>query len=240
MAETLLSVKNVRAGYGDAVVLNDISFDLADKGSLAVLGRNGVGKSTLLLTIMGFTRMTRGSIHWRGEDITRVAPYRRARAGIGWVAQEREIFPSLTVAENLTVTARPGHWTIERIYELLPRLKERRANKGNQLSGGEQQMLAVGRALMLNPRVLLLDEPTEGLAPIIVEQLLASIRRIIRDEGMATIIVEQHARKILKVTDRAVILDRGEIVHHAASAALLADPTPLESHLGVIAKGAAA
>jgi branched-chain amino acid transport system ATP-binding protein len=183
MADTLLSLKGVRAGYGDAVVLNDISFDLADKGSLAVLGRNGVGKSTLLLTIMGFTRMTRGTIHWRGSDITRVAPYKRARAGIGWVAQEREIFPSLTVAENLTVTARPGHWTIERIYDLLPRLNERRGNKGNQLSGGEQQMLALARALMTNPSLLLLDEPFEGLAPIIVEELAAAIRKMRNGAG---------------------------------------------------------
>jgi len=236
----ILTIEKLRAGHGEAVVIPALDLRLAEGEALAVLGRNGVGKTTLLDSIIGVTRRFGGRVVLAGRDISALSPEARAQAGIGWVPQERNIFRSLTVEENLTATARPGKWNLARIYEMFPRLQERRANMGNQLSGGEQQMLAVGRALMLNPRVLLLDEPTEGLAPIIVEQLLASIRRIIRDEGMATIIVEQHARKILKVTDRAVILDRGEIVHHAASAALLADPTPLESHLGVIAKGAAA
>jgi len=236
----ILTIEKLRAGHGEAVVIPALDLRLAEGEALAVLGRNGVGKTTLLDSIIGVTRRFGGRVVLAGRDISALSPEARAQAGIGWVPQERNIFRSLTVEENLTATARPGKWDLARIYEMFPRLQERRANMGNQLSGGEQQMLAVGRALMLNPRVLLLDEPTEGLAPIIVEQLLASIRRIIRDEGMATIIVEQHARKILKVTDRAVILDRGEIVHHAASAALLADPTPLESHLGVIAKGAAA
>ena len=233
MTGTLLSLKGIRAGYGDAVVLNDISFDLADKSSLAVLGRNGVGKSTLLLTIMGFTRMTRGSIHWRGEDVTKAAPYKRARGGIGWVAQEREIFPSLTVEENLTVTERPGHWTLERIYDLLPRMKERRGNKGNQLSGGEQQMLALGRALMTNPSLLLLDEPFEGLAPIIVEELAAAIRRMLAEQGTAFILVEQHADMALALTENAVVIERGSIVHRARSDDLAKDHTTLDRLIGL-------
>ena len=235
-----LRIENLRAGHGDGVVIPGLSLTLAQGEALAVLGRNGVGKTTLLDSIIGVTRRFGGTIALAGRDITRLSPEARAHAGIGWVPQERDIFRSLTVEENLTATARPGAWTLARVYQMFPRLAERRANMGNQLSGGEQQMLAIGRALMLNPRLLLLDEPTEGLAPIIVQELLAGIRHIIRDDGMATIIVEQHARKILKVTDRAVILDRGEIVHQAASADLLADPSPLETHLGVIAKGATA
>ena len=233
MTQPLLQLKGVRAGYGDAVVLNDISLELADKSSLAVLGRNGVGKSTLLLTIMGFTRMTRGSIHWHGEDITHVAPFRRARGGIGWVAQEREIFPSLTVEENLTVTARSGHWTLERIYELLPRMKERRTNKGNQLSGGEQQMLALGRALLTNPSLLLLDEPFEGLAPIIIEELAAAIRRMLAEQGTAFILVEQHAQIALTLTENAVVLERGNIVHRARSDDLWKDHATLDRLIGL-------
>jgi len=233
MADALLSLSSVRAGYGDAVVLNDVAMEIADKGSLAVLGRNGVGKSTLLLTIMGFTRMTRGTIHWRGGDITRLAPYKRARAGIGWVAQEREIFPSLTVAENLTVTARPGHWNIERIYDLLPRLKERRGNKGNQRSGGEQQMLARARALMTNPSLLLLDEPFEGLAPIIVEELAAAIRKMLAEQGTAFILVEQHAEMALGLTENAIVLERGTVVHRAPSAELAKDDATLERLIGL-------
>ncbi|WP_290690424.1 MULTISPECIES: ABC transporter ATP-binding protein [unclassified Haematobacter] len=232
----LLKLGDLTTGYGDAVVIRNLSLVLNEGEALAVLGRNGVGKTTLLDSIIGVTRRFGGTVMLGGTDLTRAAPEARAAAGIGWVPQERNIFRSLTVEENLTATARPGKWTLERVYEMFPRLAERRTNMGNQLSGGEQQMLAVGRALMLNPRVLLLDEPTEGLAPIIVEHLLASIRRIIREEGMATIIVEQHARKILGVTDRAVILDRGRIVHEGRSAALLADATALETHLGVIAK----
>ena len=185
----LLELIDVRAGYGDAIVLDGVSLSIADNGALAVLGRNGVGKSTLILTILGFTRLHRGQILWQGEDISRLAPHRRVQLGIGWVAQEREIFPSLTVEENLTVAARPGRWGISSVYELFPRLKERKGNFGNQLSGGEQQMLAVARALMTNPALLLLDEPLEGLAPIIVEELVRSLKNL---EGMATILVEQH------------------------------------------------
>jgi branched-chain amino acid transport system ATP-binding protein len=233
MAETLLSLSGVRAGYSDAVVLNDVGLDIAEKGSLSVLGRNGVGKSTLLLTIMGFTRMTRGTVRWRGADVSRVAPYKRARAGIGWVAQEREIFSSLTVVENLTAPARPGHWTIERIYDLLPRLNERRFNKGNQLSGGEQQMLALARALMTNPSLLLLDEPFEGLAPILVEELTHAIRRMLAEQGTALILVEQHAQIALSLTENAIVIERGNVVHSAKSADLLKDQMTLDRWIGL-------
>jgi branched-chain amino acid transport system ATP-binding protein len=233
MSEGLLSVRQMRAGYGDAVVLDDISLDVPEHGSLAVLGRNGVGKSTLLLSIMGYTEVSRGQVLWRGKDVTGMQPHRRARAGLGWVAQEREIFPSLTVEENLTVASRPGRWDLQAVYGLFPRLAERRANMGNQLSGGEQQMLAVARTLMTNPALLLLDEPLEGLAPIIVEELLGVLGNVIRKEGLSAIIVEQKAHKILSFTDRAIILDRGRIVYSGDSAALAADPEVLETHLGV-------
>src|SRR4051812_13439380 len=185
----LLELRDVRAGYGDAVVLDGVSLSVAENGSLAILGRNGVGKTTLILTILGFTRLHRGQILWKGEDISRLAPHRRVQLGIGWVAQEREIFPSLDVEENLLVAARPGAWTLKRIYQLFGRLEERKHNMGNQLSGGEQQMLATARALMTNPALLLLDEPLEGLAPIIVEELARALKNL---HGMATVLVEQH------------------------------------------------
>src|ERR1700741_4891580 len=183
-ARPMLELKNVRAGYGDAVVLDDISLQVERNGSLALLGRNGVGKSTLLLTVMGYTRLHSGRILFRGKDISELPPHRRAQIGIGWVAQEREIFPSLTLEENLTVAARPGRWGLDAVYELFPRLKERKRNMGNQLSGGEQQMLALARALMTNPALLLLDEPLEGLAPGVVETLAAALRRMARKDSM--------------------------------------------------------
>jgi branched-chain amino acid transport system ATP-binding protein len=233
MAEALLALANVRAGYGDAVVLDDVSLEVPEGRSLAVLGRNGVGKSTLLLTIMGFTSIARGTITWGGEDLTRVAPHLRARRGLGWVAQEREIFPSLSVAENLTVTARPGRWDLHAVYELFPRLAERRAAMGNQLSGGEQQMLAIARALMTNPRLLLLDEPLEGLAPIIVEELARAIRRMTAGEGTTIILVEQHTEVALSLTEDAVVIERGSIVHRARSRELLRDAATLERLVGL-------
>ena len=233
MSEALLSLSDVRAGYGDAVVLDGISLDIPRHGSLAVLGRNGVGKSTLLMTIMGFTKVTKGTISWRGSDITAMPAHRRARAGLGWVAQEREIFPSLTVEENLTVTARPGPWTLERVYDLFPRLAERRGNKGNHLSGGEQQMLAIARALMTNPALLLLDEPLEGLAPIIVDELSEAIARMTREQGMAFILVEQHSDIALSLAAQAIVIERGAIVHRAAAAALLADHATLDRLIGL-------
>lgn len=238
MAEPLLAFKNVRAGYGEAVVLDDITFEMPERGSLAVLGRNGVGKSTLLLTLMGFTQLRRGSIVWRGTDITRMPPHRRAQAGIGWVAQEREIFANLSVEENLTVAARPGRWDLPAVFELFPRLQERLQSKGNQLSGGEQQMLATARALMTNPALLLLDEPLEGLAPIIVEELVRGLRKMITEEGTAVILVEQHAEVALSLTEHALLLERGAIVHRARSAELLKDHATLDRYIGLrVAEG---
>ena len=233
MAEPLLVLNDVRAGYGDAIVLDDVSCEIAEHGSLAVLGRNGVGKSTLLLTIMGYTNLARGSIRWRGAEIGGRPPHRRARLGLGWVAQEREIFPSLSVEENLTVASRPGRWDLKAVYDLFPRLAERRRNMGNQLSGGEQQMLAIARALMTNPALLLLDEPLEGLAPIIVEELTAAISRMIADEGTAVILIEQHAEVVLSLTRDAVVMERGAIVHRARSAALLQDAETLNRFIGL-------
>ena len=233
MVESLLAFRNIRSGYGEAVVLDDVSFEIAERGSLAVLGRNGVGKSTLLLTLMGFTNVGRGQILWRGEDITRLAPHRRARAGIGWVAQEREIFANLSVEENLTVAARPGRWDLAGVYDLFPRIRERKQAKGNQLSGGEQQMLATARALMTNPALLLLDEPLEGLAPIIVEELVRGLRKMIVEEGTAVILVEQHAEIALSLTEHAVLLERGAIVHRARSRDLLNDHATLDRYIGL-------
>ncbi len=237
-AVPLLAFKNVRAGYGEAIVLDDITFEMPERGSLAVLGRNGVGKSTLLLTLMGFTQLRRGSIVWRGTDITRMPPHRRAQVGIGWVAQEREIFANLSVEENLTVASRPGRWDLGAVFELFPRLKERLQSKGNQLSGGEQQMLATARALMTNPALLLLDEPLEGLAPIIVEELVRGLRKMITEEGTAVILVEQHAEIALSLTENALLLERGAIVHRARSADLLKDHATLDRYIGLrVAEG---
>ena len=233
MAEVLLELDDVRAGYGEAIVLDGISLEVPEHGSLAVLGRNGVGKSTLILTIMGFTQVKLGKVTWRGADITRLSPHRRANAGLGWVAQEREIFPSLTLEENLTVASRPGRWDLAAVYDLFPRLAERRTNMGNQLSGGEQQMLAIARALMTNPALLLLDEPLEGLAPIIVEELAAAIRRMLTQEGTAIILIEQHAELALSLTSEAMIMERGTIVHRARSADLLRDAATLDRFIGL-------
>jgi branched-chain amino acid transport system ATP-binding protein len=232
MAE-LLAVEGITAGYGESVVLEDVSFALEEGDSMALLGRNGVGKTTLLITLMGLTRLHRGTLRWRGADLAALPTHRRSHAGLGWVPQERFMFPSLTVEEHLTAVARPGRWTVARVYEIFPRLAERRANFGNQLSGGEQQMLAIGRALMVNPQLLLLDEPMEGLAPIIVQELMNVIRELVDDGGMAVIVVEQHAKLALTLTRKAVVLDRGRVVHRADSDALLADPERLHRLVAV-------
>ena len=229
----LLAIDGLTAGYGEARVLSGISLELAEGESLALLGRNGMGKTTLLSSIIGVTRLFDGTLRLAGRDITRMRPEQRAGAGIGWVPQERNIFRSLSVEENLSAIARPGPWTLAKVFELFPRLGERRRNLGTRLSGGEQQMLAIGRALALNPRLLLLDEPLEGLAPILVQELLAALRRVVREEGLAAIIVEQNARKILAMTDRAAILERGCVVHQAGSEALRADRATLDRFLGV-------
>ncbi|PYM94717.1 MAG: ABC transporter ATP-binding protein [Candidatus Rokuibacteriota bacterium] len=231
MPDPLLAVRNVRAGYGEAVVLDDVSFEVAAGQSLAVLGRNGVGKSTLLLTIMGFTNLVRGSLVWRGEEIGHLAPHQRPRRGLGWVAQEREIFASLSVEENLTVVSRPGRWNLAAVFELFPRLAERRQVRGHHLSGGEQQMLAIARTLMTNPSLLLLDEPLEGLAPIIVEELTAAIRHMPGDSTL--ILVEQHADIALALTEHVIVLERGRIVHRGRSRDTLRDPALLDRYLGL-------
>src|SRR5436190_7458392 len=227
---SLLELHDVRAGYGDSVVLDGLSLELAEGGSLAVLGRNGAGKSTLLLTIMGFTSVRRGRIVLREREILGLPAHRRAQLGIGWVAQERDIFPSLSVVENLTVAARPGQWSLDRVYRLFPRLEERRSNRGNQLSGGEQQMLAIARALMTNPALLLLDEPLEGLAPIIVEELASALKRL---QGVAIVLLEQNAEVALALTEQAVAIERGRIVHRAPSAEFARDAPTLERYVGL-------
>jgi branched-chain amino acid transport system ATP-binding protein len=229
----MLTVEKVSAGYGEAVVLNDISFALGEGQTLALLGRNGTGKTTLINTLAGATRQHAGSITLGGVALHKLASHQRAAAGIGWVPQERNIFKSLTVHENLTAVQRAGAWTPQRVYEMFPRLAERKTNLGTQLSGGEQQMLAVGRALVVNPRLLLLDEPLEGLAPIIVNELLRAIARITRSEGLSAIIVEQHPQAILAISDRAIVLDHGTVVHADTAAALRAAPELLDRLLGV-------
>jgi branched-chain amino acid transport system ATP-binding protein len=228
MAEAL-RLEDVRAGYGPTVVLEDVGFSLAERGALAVLGRNGVGKTTLLATIMGHTTFHSGRIDYRGRSLARLRAYERARLGIGYVPQTRDVFPSLSLEENLLVAARPGRFPLERVYDLFPRLAARRREMGSHLSGGEQQMLSIARALVGDPSLLLLDEPLEGLAPIVVDALLEAVLRLIRDGSLALVLVEQSARLALEVTQEALVLNRGRVVHHGPSAALLADPARLAS-----------
>lgn len=232
MAE-LLNVEGLESGYDGAVVLRGVSFVMEEGETLALLGRNGTGKTTLLNTLVGVTHRYKGDVRLSGESMVKLAPHKRARAGVGWVPQERNIFKSLTVHENLTSVARHGHWTPTRVYEMFPRLAERKENMGTQLSGGEQQMLAIGRALVLNPKLLLLDEPTEGLAPILVEEVLNGIRRITREEGLSAIIVEQHPQLILPISRHALVLDRGTVVHQSPVDALMNDSALMNKLLGV-------
>jgi branched-chain amino acid transport system ATP-binding protein len=233
-----LVLEKVSAGYGETVVIEEISLELQSAMTLAVLGRNGVGKTTLLATIMGHTRLRAGSIRFKGREVSQMPTHRRARLGIGFVPQEREIFPSLTVEENLTVAERPGQWTLARVYDFFPSLAERRRNHGNQLSGGEQQMLAIGRALMGNPTLLLMDEPLEGLAPVIVDALLRGLDRLKREDDLPLLLVEQHARLALELAPEAIVLDRGAIVFAGASGELLDDPERLTRLMGVSARRA--
>ena len=232
MAE-LIALDALTAGYGASVVLEDVSLSLDEGDSLALLGRNGVGKTTLLVTLMGLTRVHRGALRWRGGDLSKLSTWQRAQEGIGWVPQERYMWPSLTIEEHLTAVARPGHWTIRKVYDVFPRLEERRSNYGSQLSGGEQQMLAIARALVVNPALLLLDEPMEGLAPIIVQDLMKVVRTLLAEGGMAVVVVEQHAKLALSLTRNAIVLDRGRVVHRCASEALMNDPDSLHRLVAV-------
>jgi branched-chain amino acid transport system ATP-binding protein len=234
MAENALELDHVHAGYGETVVLEDISLALGVDETLSIIGRNGVGKSTLLATIMGHTTLHGGRIRLHGNDISAFATYRRVAAGLGYVPQEREIFPSLTLRENLDVAARPGPWTVQTVFELFPRLAERAGNRGNQLSGGEQQMLAIGRALIGNPSLLLMDEPSEGLAPVIVEELARAVKRLTQAGGFSMILVEQNSRLALDIAPRAVVMDRGQIVYDGDSATLRNDPDKLDQLIGVV------
>ncbi|MGB8579111.1 MAG: ABC transporter ATP-binding protein [Pseudolabrys sp.] len=229
-----LELDKVFAGYGETVVLEDIRLALDVGETLSIIGRNGVGKSTLLATIMGHTNLHGGRVLLHGRDISKVATYNRVGAGLAYVPQEREIFPSLSLRENLDVAARPGAWTMEKVFELFPRLAERAGNRGNQLSGGEQQMLAIGRALIGNPTVLLMDEPSEGLAPVIVEELARAVKRLTQAGGLATVLVEQNSRLALDISPRAVVMDRGRIVYDGSSETLRNDPAKLEQLIGVV------
>jgi len=232
-----LVVEELRAGYGSTIVLEGLSFELPQGGTLAVLGRNGVGKTTLLSTIMGHTTRHGGAIRFGEQPIETLPPYARARLGIGLVPQEREIFRSLTVEENLSVAMRPGRWTLPRIYDFFPALAERKRNRGNELSGGEQQMLSIGRAIMLNPALLLLDEPLEGLAPVIADTVLKGLERLKQEDDLAILLVEQHAKIALTYSERALILDRGRIVHEGPSAELVDDPERLARLMGMTGAG---
>jgi len=232
MAE-ILALDGVSAGYGESVVVEDVSLRVEEGECVALLGRNGVGKTTLLTTVMGLTRFHRGAIRWRGKDIARSAAHVRARLGVGWVPQERRMWPSLTVLEHLTSVARPGEWTVERVHQLFPRLAERGRHRGGQLSGGEQQMLAIARALVTNPRLLLLDEPMEGLAPIVIQELAEVLRGLVAAGTLAIVLVEQHAELALSLARRAVVMERGRVVHEGTSAALLADRSQLDRLLAV-------
>jgi len=228
-----LHLTGLRAGYGATMVLEDITLALPAGEKLSIIGRNGVGKTTLLATIMGLTKLHGGSVRLGGTDLSQWRPNRRVAAGIGFVPQQREIFPSLTVAENLRVGQRPGRWDVERVYGLFPRLRERRANMGNQLSGGEQQMLAFGRALTTNPRLLLLDEPFEGLAPVIVEQLFDALLQLRDEDGLSIIMVEQHARLALAFAPRTLVMSRGRIAFDGTSQSLIDDPAQLDALCGI-------
>ena len=228
-----LELDGVFSGYGETVIIEDVRLVVKASETLAIIGRNGVGKTTLLSTIMGHNTLHRGRILLHGRDITRLAPYRRVRAGLGYVPQEREIFPSLTLRENLEVAARPGPWTVTTCSGFFPRLAERQLNRGNHLSGGEQQMLAIGRALVGNPAVMLMDEPSEGLAPVIVEELVRAIRHLADAQGLTLVLVEQNTELALDMSPRTVVMDRGRIIYDGASEPLKANSDKLDQLIGV-------
>ncbi|HEY7992016.1 MAG TPA: ABC transporter ATP-binding protein [Stellaceae bacterium] len=233
MSDALLDVTELSAGYGDSLVLERVSLSVPKGHSLAVLGRNGMGKSTLMLALMGHLKLRHGTVRWRGEDISRASPDRRVQMGLGWVPQGREVFPSLTVDEHLVIAARPGPWNREAVYAQFPKLAERRRNLGRELSGGEQQMLAIGRTLMTNPELLLLDEPLEGLAPVIVQDIAHRIRRLMAEQGLTIILVEQHTRFALGLTEQVLVLERGRAVHSGPSVALRDDVQALDRLVGM-------
>jgi branched-chain amino acid transport system ATP-binding protein len=228
-----LELRHVSAGYGETVVLEDISLTLAPGEHVSVIGRNGVGKTTLLATVMGHTTLHGGEVTLGGASLNRVPVFRRALRGLGFVPQEREIFPSLSVRENLEVGARPGPWNQKRVFELFPNLAMRLSNMGHQLSGGEQQMLSIARALLTNPTVLLMDEPTEGLAPVIVEALTAVLLRLRGESTLSTVLVEQNTRVALTFSARTIVMDKGRVVYDGESSALRADPELLARLIGV-------
>jgi branched-chain amino acid transport system ATP-binding protein len=231
--QAALELSNVSAGYGETVVLEDINLSLKDGETMSIIGRNGVGKTTLLATIMGHTTLHKGGLRLHGDSVAGMPCYRRVLAGLGYVPQEREIFPSLTLRENLEVAARPGRWNLQAVFDLFPRLAERQNNRGNQLSGGEQQMLAIGRALIGNPSILLMDEPSEGLAPVIVEELMRAVKRLSESEGHTLLLVEQNTRVALQISPRTVVMDRGRIVYDGPSETLQKDPEQLDRLIGV-------
>ena len=237
MHEAAIQLDGVSAGYGTATVLDNMSLSIAKGETVAVLGRNGVGKTTLLSTLMGRTRVSQGEISLKGEPVSRWPIWRRARGGLALVPQEREIFPSLTVEQNLTVARRGTRWPLARVYDLFGRLRERSGNLGNRLSGGEQQMLAVARALMGSPDVLMLDEPLEGLAPVIVDALMDAMRELRDAGGMTLLLVEQHARLALEFAPRAIVLVRGKIAYDGPSQGLLEDDERLHTLIGVASEG---
>ena len=233
MADAVLVLDKVFAGYGETVVIEGIDLALKEGETLSISGRNGVGKTTLLSTVMGHTTLHGGAIRLHGRDIGSLATYRRVGAGLGLVPQEREIFPSLSLQENLEVAARPGTWTLAKVFELFPRLAERASNRGNQLSGGEQQMLAIGRALIGNPSVVLMDEPSEGLAPVIVEELARAVKRLAETDGLTLILVEQNTRLALDISPRTAVMDRGRLVYDGPSETLKNDTARLDQLIGV-------
>ena len=231
----MLNVENIHAYYGDSHILHGVSLVVKEGEVVCLLGRNGAGKTTTILTIMGYLKPRPGRIRFRERDIGTLAPYAVARLGFGFVPQERGIFPSLTVRENLTVFARGtagGRWTLERILELFPSLRARERNLGFQLSGGEQQMLSIARALMLNPSLLLLDEPSEGLAPLIVQDIVEVLRNLKR-EGLAILLVEQNLRTALAVADRHHVMNKGEICFTGTSGELEGNEFVLRNYLSV-------